>query len=82
MQVAATVVDQGNPASVTDGAVGCSVAYAGVRGGLWNVLINLKDIRDEAFVGEMRARCAALLGQARALRDATAAKVDAGLIAG
>ena len=38
------VIEHGNPASITDGMVGVQMGFAGVRGGIWNVLINLKDI--------------------------------------
>ena len=52
------------------------IGFAGVRGGIWNVLINLKDIADPAFVAEMRAKCEALLAEARALLDQATAQVD------
>jgi len=37
--------------------VGAQIAYTGVRGGILNVLINLKDIKDDAFVKEMQKKC-------------------------
>jgi glutamate formiminotransferase/formiminotetrahydrofolate cyclodeaminase len=76
MQAAWTVVQHGNVSSLTDGAVGAQTAYAGVRGGIWNVLINLKDITDHAFVGEMRDKCESLLKDARALSDQVTTHVD------
>ena len=54
----------GKVASITDAAVGAQMAYAGVRGGVWNVVINLKDISDGAYVSDMQARCSSLLAQA------------------
>ncbi|MDE3034154.1 MAG: cyclodeaminase/cyclohydrolase family protein, partial [Acidobacteriota bacterium] len=39
---------------------------AGVRGGIWNVVINLKDITDAAYVADLQAQCAALLEQSTA----------------
>jgi glutamate formiminotransferase/formiminotetrahydrofolate cyclodeaminase len=74
-------VTHGNPSSLSDGAVGVQIAFAGVRGGLWNVLINLKDIQDPAYVAEKRAACAALLEQARALADEAGKAVDERLVA-
>jgi glutamate formiminotransferase/formiminotetrahydrofolate cyclodeaminase len=76
MQLARAVVTHGNPNSLSDGAVGVQIAFAGVRGGLWNVLINLKDVQDPAYVAEKRAACVALLAEARALADEAAGTVD------
>ncbi len=76
MQASAVVITQGNPASITDGMVGVQMGFAGVRGGIWNVLINLKDISDAAFNAEMQAACAALLAEARSLMDASLAEGD------
>ena len=81
MRLARAVIDIGNPVSLSDGAVGVQIAYAGVRGGLWNVLINLKDITDADYVTAMRARCSDLLAAARTLADESAAAVDARLLA-
>jgi glutamate formiminotransferase/formiminotetrahydrofolate cyclodeaminase len=81
MQLARSVVTHGNPSSLSDGAVGVQIAFAGVRGGLWNVLINLKDVADPAYVAEKRAACVALLAQARALAEEAADAVDARLVA-
>ncbi len=60
IEVAQTVVQYGNPNSITDVGVGAQIAYTGVKGGVYNVLINLKDITDAAFVTEMKSTCAAL----------------------
>ncbi len=76
MRLAREVATIGNPNSLSDGAVGVQIAYAGVRGGLWNVLINLKDITDAEYVAEKRAACTRLLAEARALADETGSYVD------
>jgi glutamate formiminotransferase/formiminotetrahydrofolate cyclodeaminase len=76
MQSAWVAVQHGNVSSVTDGAVGTQIGYAGVRGGVWNVLINLKDITDQDFVGEMRDKCESLLKDARALLEQVTTHVD------
>ena len=81
MLLARSVITHGNPNSLSDGAVGVQIAYAGVRGGLWNVLINLKDIKDEAYVAEKRAACASLLTQAKALAEEAGSAVDERLVA-
>jgi len=67
METAELAMRYGNPNSITDAMVGFTIAAAGVRGGVWNVLINLKDITDAAYVAEMRPACAALMQQADAL---------------
>ena len=64
IEIAETVVQHGNPNSITDVGVGAQMAYAGVKGGVYNVLINLKDIIDDNFVAKMKQNCAALEEQA------------------
>jgi glutamate formiminotransferase/formiminotetrahydrofolate cyclodeaminase len=81
MLLARSVVTHGNPSSLSDGAVGVQIAFAGVRGGLWNVLINLKDVTDPVYVAEKRVACASLLAQARALAEEAAEAVDERLVA-
>lgn len=60
IKIAQIVAKNGNPNSITDVGVGAQSAFTGVLGGVYNVLINLKDIKDDAFVKEMRAVCAEL----------------------
>ena len=81
MKAAGRAAEGGNPASLTDALVGAQMAYAGVRGGVWNVLINLKDIDDAAFVSAERAHCDALLKEAESLMAAIASEGDARLAA-
>jgi glutamate formiminotransferase / formiminotetrahydrofolate cyclodeaminase len=67
MRAAHDMALHGHAASATDAAVGCQMAFAGVRGGVWNVLVNLKSIKDAAYVVEMRSKCAAVLESAQKL---------------
>jgi glutamate formiminotransferase/formiminotetrahydrofolate cyclodeaminase len=60
IEIAEAVAKNGNPNSITDVGVGAQSAYTGVLGGIYNVLINLKDIKDQKFVDEMRKNCAEL----------------------
>lgn len=76
MQAAWAAVQHGNVSSITDGAVGSQMGYAAARGAVWNVLINLKDITDPAFIREMRVQCETLLGEAKQLLDRVTAHVD------
>jgi glutamate formiminotransferase/formiminotetrahydrofolate cyclodeaminase len=57
INVAKVAVEKGNINSVTDAGVGAHIAFSGVKGGIFNVLINLKEIDDEIFVDEMIAKC-------------------------
>jgi glutamate formiminotransferase/formiminotetrahydrofolate cyclodeaminase len=65
IEIAEVVAKNGNPNSITDVGVGAQSAYTGVLGGIYNVLINLKDIKDEKFVDEMRKTCATLKEKAQ-----------------
>jgi hypothetical protein len=64
IKAADEVARNGNPASITDMGVGAQSAYTGVLGGIYNVLINLKDIEDEDFNKKMREDCASLKEEA------------------
>ena len=57
IEIAEVVAKTGNPNSITDVGVGAQSAYTGVLGGIYNVLINLKDIKDQKFVNGMRKTC-------------------------
>lgn len=65
IEIAEVVVKNGNPNSITDVGVGAQTAYTGVLGGIYNVLINLKDIKDEKFNDDMRNTCTALKTKAQ-----------------
>ena len=82
MRLAERALSSGNPASLTDAAVGAACAHAGVLGGLWNVQINLKDIKDVQYVAAMRQQCADVRAQADALFVQVTADVDRRLAAG
>ncbi|MBU0474974.1 MAG: glutamate formimidoyltransferase [Bacteroidetes bacterium] len=60
IEIAKMVAELGNPNSITDVGVGAQMAFAGVVGGIYNVLINLKEIKDEKFNSKMRNDCASL----------------------
>jgi len=60
-------VEKGNTNSVTDGGVGAEVAYAGLRGAVLNVRINLPGITDANFVSEMNQTCDQLIREADGL---------------
>jgi len=65
IEIAQTVANYGNPNSITDVGVGAQSAYTGVLGGIYNVLINLKDIKDDKFNSDMRKTCGELKDKAQ-----------------
>jgi glutamate formiminotransferase/formiminotetrahydrofolate cyclodeaminase len=81
IEVAYTAAVHGNPNSITDAAVGAQMGFAGVRGGLWNVMINLKDITDKSYVRDMRAKCDGMLKDSEILLAKVTRHVDEKLAA-
>lgn len=69
IKICETVKQHGNPNSITDVTVGARMALTGVQGGVLNVLINLKDIKDEEYITAMKGECASLLAEAGKLAD-------------
>ncbi len=63
IEVAIKVAENGNINSVTDAGVGGEVAYAGLRGAVLNVLINLPGIEDKEFVNEMKEKTDTLINK-------------------
>jgi len=55
LKLASEIAQIGNKSSVSDAGVGAQSAFAGIVGGILNVLINLGDITDEDFRKEMKA---------------------------
>ena len=79
IEIASVVVKHGNPNSITDVGVGAQSAYTGVVGGIYNVLINLKNIKDEKFNEEMRNKCTQLKQKAQEKLNEVSMQVEAGL---
>jgi glutamate formiminotransferase/formiminotetrahydrofolate cyclodeaminase len=63
IEIAEVVAKNGNPASITDVGVGAQCGYTGMLGGIYNVLINLNEIKDEKFNDDMRKTCTELKGK-------------------
>lgn len=62
-------LEYGNQGALTDAGVASLLGVAGVQGTVYNVLINLGSISDQAFNDDMRKQCDALVEEARALRS-------------
>lgn len=71
LQIAAEAVEKANINSVTDAGVGAQIAFSGIRGGIFNVLINLPPIKDPKFVEEMKSVCMKLEKESQTLLDNT-----------
>ncbi len=80
LELAGEAARLGKVASITDAAVGAQMAYAGVRGGIWNVVINLKDITDPAYLADRQRECASLLAQAGTVLKEVTDHVDQKLL--
>ncbi len=52
MQLAEILIDKGNPSLLTDAGVASEVAFAGLRGGCMNVLINLPELIDRPYINQ------------------------------
>lgn len=69
------MVDKGNPASVTDAAVGAMAVTAGVRGAALNVRINAASLADRAAADMLVESADAAVAKATAAEAALLAKV-------
>ena len=78
-EIAKTAAEKGNPNSMSDAGVASLCALAAAEGAYYNVLINLKEITDEAYAAEMRAKAARALEEtgklAGEVREATLAGI-------
>lgn len=64
MEVIEAMVEKGNPASVTDGAVGILCARTSVHGAWLNVQVNCKGFEDQDFVNIMMHQGSRLMSEA------------------
>ena len=60
----------GNVNAITDVGVGTLLAYSGLEGALFNVTINLKSIKDEAFRKEIEDTVNMLLAKGKSTKEA------------
>ena len=67
LDLAKVMIAKGNPASVTDAAVGAMMAYAAVKGAEWNVRINLQSVEDDDYKEKIKFELSELVTQSRLL---------------
>lgn len=71
-----TLAELGDPAWLSDSAVGAQLALAAVTAARYNVFVNVREVEDEEFASEHRARADDLLERAREI----AARVEVMLL--
>jgi glutamate formiminotransferase/formiminotetrahydrofolate cyclodeaminase len=71
-ELAGEVAEHGNRNSLSDSGVAALTARACAEGAYYNVLINLADLDDAAWVAETKKKAAALFAQARDTADRVA----------
>ena len=76
IELAYLTADKGNPSSVSDAGVSAHIAFAGLKGAVLNVLINLKQIGDRKFNQKMITTCKKLEAEARKKLNQVAKLVD------
>ncbi|MGE5371046.1 MAG: cyclodeaminase/cyclohydrolase family protein [Solirubrobacterales bacterium] len=79
LELAPELAEKGNPAAVSDVGVAVRTALAGIEGAVLNVQINLKSIKDKAYVSTTEAEVAVLVKQGREISDQVYASVLAKL---
>ena len=76
MKLAERISVIGNPGAITDVAVSSIMARAALRSAVYNVVVNLKLIKDEAYNQAMYAELEAMQNEAEVLEKATLITAD------
>ena len=79
LDLASTVVELGNPNTLSDAGCGARFVEAGLRGALYNVRINLGSIKDEDYVARTSAEVERLSAKADAALARVLELVESGL---
>ena len=79
LKVCLAAAERGNQNSLSDSGVGGSMALACAEGAYYNVLINLQDIEDEAYVKATRNEADGHMQQARELAETVRGVIGKGL---
>ena len=76
MKLAERIALIGNPGAITDAAVSAIMARAALRSAVYNVVVNLKLIKDEAYNQAMYAELETMQNEAEVLEKATLITAD------
>jgi formiminotetrahydrofolate cyclodeaminase len=68
MKLCQEALEKGNPNTISDAAVGALLADAALRGGIFNVLINLSALEDKHFVERMKKELQRLEAEGEAFK--------------
>ena len=68
IELAGTLVEKGNPNSISDAGVAAEIALAGVSGACMNVLINLTSVEDDSYCDDMRNKVEDMMEKAESLQ--------------
>jgi len=75
LKLAQKAAEKGNPNTVTDAAVGALLAEAALQGGVFNVLVNLSALEEEATVKKMKQELKRLQAEGIKTRERVLAHV-------
>jgi formiminotetrahydrofolate cyclodeaminase len=67
MELLQVLVKVGNPNATCDAAVGVQMAYASLKGAQYNVLANIKRLKDKEFAGNCRTEVLELVQRGRVI---------------
>ena len=69
MELSEILINEGNPNSLTDVSVASEVAFAGLRGGCMNVMINLLVFDDKLYIDKKQNEVNKILKKGEILHD-------------
>ncbi|ACB84024.1 cyclodeaminase/cyclohydrolase family protein [Natranaerobius thermophilus] len=76
LQLQEAFARNGNPNAITDVGVGALMAYAGIEGAIYNVKINLSDLKDENYKKQVEQEVEKLLTEGQQLKEKIQSMVD------
>lgn len=66
----------GNPNAISDVGVGTMMAFAGIKGAIYNVKVNLEGLDDKDYAGRVEQECERILREAHELKTKIQGLVD------
>jgi formiminotetrahydrofolate cyclodeaminase len=76
LRLSEAMAEHGMKSALSDVAVACLAAWAGMRGAYFNVRINLECIKDEPFVRQMQDDVTSCLSQGRDIYERVMARME------
>ncbi len=69
MKLCQQAVERGNPNAISDAAVGALLADAALRGGIFNVLVNLSALEDKHFIEKIKKELRRLEDEGQKIKE-------------